>query len=457
VKILDRVMMAKQATVGENFVGDLVRSQPPRSAKTLAGLARATTPHSEYYHALRSGDAIGSQLQDELHSAQANSNYVQQHMYPWDSQELAEGRYGPSRDEDYAHLTAMRQAAGLTKPRDLRLPPATSAHPPAAGGLRDAWKGLPLAGQIGLGVGGLGLGVAAGYGLHRLLHRKPEKQAAAEPGAFAGSFVDALQEAHVPELRSQAFNDMKNIGMLSLGVGAAGRGGYGLLQMLRANRAKKTRSGPQSLPLPYPVAEEKVGGIGKQIGDFFGGSEASDKTGLPFYGPAMVGTGLAGLGAGWKGMDMLLGERRKQEAETELEAARQQFHSALLGQYAKPKALPAAKTAADETMCKVGEALEALAEKVSGVGDLIDRVSNIDTGNLAGQAASGYGTYALLSGLGTGALVYNKMQGRSRRAILEKALQARQRQQSEQRPTEIYATPEPMPAQPAASASIAGG
>lgn len=68
----------------------------------------------------------------------------------------------------------------------------------------------------------------------------------------------------------------------------------------------------------------------------------------------------------------------------------------------------------------------------------------LDLSNLAGQAAGGYGMYAGLSGLLTGALVYDKMSKRSRRAVLDSALKKRQRRRFMQQPTEIYAQPEPV-------------
>lgn len=261
-----------------------------------------------------------------------------------------------------------------------------------------------------------------------------------DPGGQA--FSDALQGMAATQLKSDALKDVRNIGLGAVGVGAAGRGLVGLIQMMKANKPKKTRSGPAYLPLPYPAEPTKQAG-------FLGGDAATTKGGVPWYGPAMLMGGLGGLGLGWKGMDKVLDARRQKEEEGELVRAREQFHDALLEQYDAPiKTHPTLmkKRAGDEsTMEKVGKALDALYDKFEAAKEE-EKVAGVDWSNLAGQAAGGYGMYAGLSGLLTGAMVYDKINKRSRRAILEKALQQRQRRKFMQQPTEIMAVPEPVPA-----------
>lgn len=392
------------------------------------------------------------------------------------------------------------------------------------------------------------------------------------------SFADAVQGMAAAQLKSDALKDVGNLGMTAFGVGAAGRGLLGLVQMLR-NRPKKTRSGPAYLSLPYPEkaavslapvldalkgagrvagqgfkdvklglgvgreAKELAGlrqsapqhhlqtaregndlvsdlmhtphpsgsnavgvpgggdardvtsgldlqtlankllgrsaeaqtmqgrlgdltrsegrgsamirpvaaggllGLGHAVGknvpagkqaSFLSGDAAATKSGIPWYGPAMMLSGLAGLGVGWHGTDKILNARRKRDQQAELSAARQEFHDALMGGYS-----PAGeKAGTDATMVKVGAALDALYQKMQSA---VEKQA-VDVPNAAGQLAGGYGMYAGLSGLLAGALVYDKMQKRSRRAVIEKALQKRQTRDFVQRPTQIYAVPEPMPA-----------
>lgn len=373
------------------------------------------------------------------------------------------------------------------------------------------------------------------------------------------AFSGALQGMAAGQLKSDAFKDVRNVGLTALGAGAAGRGLVGLIQMMRENKPKKTRSGPAYLPLPFPAQPEKVGnevspgmlgrlglggaplaalagilggdkdrsiaergsravtrtsgallgglgggGIGAALGGMVGkkpgaivggslggllglgrgdawagkpvadfittdksrllpkqagfldGDNATTKGGIPWYGPAMLMGGLGGLGLGWKGMDKVINSRRKKQMDGDLETARSQFHDALLSQYAKPvemhPELIGEKKSSDDTMVKVGQALDDLFVKfTAAMADEEARPSekrSFDMSNLAGQAAGGYGMYAGLSGLLTGAMVYDKMNKRSRRSVLDSALKKRQRRKFMQQPTEIYAQPEPVPAEP---------
>jgi len=178
---------------------------------------------------------------------------------------------------------------------------------------------------------------------------------------------------------------------------------------------------------------------------FLGGDHATSKAGIPWYGPAMMTAGLAGLAGGWKGVDHLLNKRRAREREKELGAARSEFHDALMAQYDRPLAgAGPTKAAADlSPMAKVGAELDTLYDQFEKAAFALN-----DT---AGQLAGGYGVYAGLTGLMTGALVYDKARKRQRRAILEKAMQRRERRRFNVAPPEITAVPEPFhPAPPAA-------
>lgn len=234
----------------------------------------------------------------------------------------------------------------------------------------------------------------------------------------------AVEQAASNQLRADAFRDMGNLALAGAGAGLAGRGVVGLLNLLRGPRPQKRLAGPAELPLPLPYKpdeEEKVAGV-------------TQKTALPYYGPGMLLAGLAGVGLGWKGADMVLDSRRKAEREKELEAARSQFHDALLSQYDAPLAQGemTAKVAADRELGRELDALFATFEKTATLADW------------GGTAAGAYGTYATLAALLGGTWAYDKAQKRSRRSVLESALKKRQRNQFAQSPTEIYAVPEPV-------------
>lgn len=250
----------------------------------------------------------------------------------------------------------------------------------------------------------------------------------------ADAFTGAVQHMAANQIRSDALKDIGSMALLGGGVGIGARGLVGLLNMLKGPPAKKRRSGPAATTLPFPA----------KIASFLSGSEATSKAGIPWYGPAMLGVGLGSLGLGWKGLDTVLQRRRKKEMENELTAARQQFHDALIGSYAKPVAHPALgdkNAAASTDMTEAGAILDELFGKVA---ETLLTKKAIDLPNTAGAALGGYGMYAGLSGLMLGSLVYDRMRKRSRRAILDKAMQRRQRRKFMQSPSEIYATPEPI-------------
>jgi hypothetical protein len=265
------------------------------------------------------------------------------------------------------------------------------------------------------------------------------KKAAGEPLDFS----DAVQSANSAGLRSEALGDIRNLFLTSLGAGLVGRGGVGLVNTLMRNRQRKQKTGPTLLSMPYP-AEPK---IANWLTDGLAGDSASTKGGIPFYYPGMTAAGLAGIGLGWKGLDAVLEKRRKSEREQELGQARQQFHDALMSQYTQPVKTPGAlinKSAAEQTtMTKVGSALDKVWEKCSQALDTVTSKEAFDIPNALGASAGAYGAYAGLTGLMSGAFIYDKMKKRSRGAILDKAMQRRRRREFMQRPTEIFATPEP--------------
>jgi hypothetical protein len=158
---------------------------------------------------------------------------------------------------------------------------------------------------------------------------------------------------------------------------------------------------------------------------------STDKTSMPWYRPAMTLTGLAGLYGGWKTVDSVMDSQRRKAREKELDEAKQEFHNVLVGD-------PGMKTACESLVTRLGSLFDKMAQLVEHVktaGPLSD---------MAGSATGMYGTYAALSGLATGAIVYEQARKRQRRAILDKAMKKRQLQQYKMSPPEIIAVPEPV-------------
>lgn len=240
-----------------------------------------------------------------------------------------------------------------------------------------------------------------------------------------GGFADAVGQMQAAQLKADALKDVKNLGLLGLGVGAAGAGAVGLYNVLRRDKERKLH-GPAVLPLTMPAKQAW------SLGDFLSGGQASTKGGIPWYDPAMFGVGALGLGAGYMGTSALLKRRRKAEGEAELEKARQEFNDALAGP-------PGPKVASERSaMEKAGRDLDRLFDLLAGP----LQKEALDLPNLGGQALGGYGVYAGLSGLLTGAVLYNQAKKRSRAAVLDAALKRRARRQFMQSPTHIEALPD---------------
>jgi hypothetical protein len=274
---------------------------------------------------------------------------------------------------------------------------------------------------------------------------RARRKAAAEADGFAG----AVQDMAAAQLKSDALADVRNLGLAGLGAGAAGAGLAGLINLLRRTGPKKPRSGPAMLPLPYPV-EPAAMPTRLKAGGFLAGDAAASKSGIPWYGPAMLAAGLGGIGLGWKGVDALLARRRKRETDSELDSARREFHDALLAQYDAPiKVHPDLAAAAPTSLAKAAAALDLAFDRfAAALAAPPAEKRAFDWADAGGAALGGYGMYAGLSGLLTGTFVYDKAKKRSQRAVLEKALQRRQRRQFMQQPTEIYAVPEPVRSAP---------
>lgn len=291
--------------------------------------------------------------------------------------------------------------------------------------------------------------------------RSKQAQGAGGPAPLPPPVDVALADTAAADSRAEALRRMGHLSLAALGVGAAARGALGLLNHFRRQVSSETSpAGPALLPLPYPVEpqvspEEVADPDKKRRKAAWDVKQADPAGGTPspmgkvwWYGPGMMLAGLGGLAGGWKGVDMILAARRQREREDELAQSRQEFHEALLGQYAKPLGGKAIKGAQEKSAAMLlGEELDNLFES-RFAGNEKSALFGIDLSSLGNHIANYYGMYAVPAALASGAIVYNKAQGRSRRALIEKALQKRQKKRFEQSPTEIYAIPEPVESLP---------
>jgi hypothetical protein len=192
--------------------------------------------------------------------------------------------------------------------------------------------------------------------------------------------------------------------------------------------------GQGTMPVPYPSETEEEEAEEKEanaLGSFLGGDYASKTTGIPWTIPAGMLGGLGAIYGGWKGMDKILDARRKAKLEEELEDAKSDFNQALLEQY-------------DE---KIGSDEPSLSQDLDTLYDQVEKVAfgDVDWGNISGTTAGMYGTYAGLAALLAGLTAHDWSSKRSKRELLRKAQQRKARRLQMQRPSEIYATPVPVP------------
>jgi hypothetical protein len=289
------------------------------------------------------------------------------------------------------------------------------------------------------------------------------------------NFVNAVKRLKLSKLQDEALQDIRKLGLASLGIGAAGASAVGMYNMMRSKQRKRRRWGPALLPLPYPVEESPQGQVkeGQVEKVQVEVSPPRSKGGFPWYYPAMFAAALGGFGLGYGGLTNLLREQRRRENEEELSKARREFRQAILAQYDEPlESLPGVspKKAADRgqekdepDMVKVGKALDALwgrmqqllgtslEKEALDIGGLMDRIPGF-LERLPGI----YGAYAGLSALLTGAIVYDRIEKRSRRKLLENALRRQQRRLFEQQPDAIYAIPEPVMVPPVPAGTEGG-
>lgn len=237
--------------------------------------------------------------------------------------------------------------------------------------------------------------------------------------------VTNFEEAFSSRLNKDTINNLlKGVVMLA-GGGAALRGLSGLNESV-SPRKKRQTGRVVEMPVPYTEKES-----GESANSWYSG--ATSPVGLPYTIPAtLLGLPLAFYG-GWKGVDALLDKQRRAQTESELDEAKRDYESALIGSY---------KTASDNSnsfsadLSNAFKALHREAEKAA----FFENVPG---------ALTGLGAAYALTTLPLGYYVVDKqMKKYNRKAILEKALKERARRAAVAQPPEIYAIPSPVSSAP---------
>ncbi len=254
--------------------------------------------------------------------------------------------------------------------------------------------------------------------------------------------------------------------LTTLGAGAGARGLLGLSQI-----TAPTVKLPSVVPtgtVEMPVLVKKK----KPVPGEKAANGPTDPSGVSWYAPGMLLAGSLGTYGGWKGVDMLLDQHRQKQTQDELDEAKNEYAAALRGAYNIKAA--AEKTAADQLSAEldllfdslektafvpgaidtakgaVSGALSTVKDKLhaatapapaSGIGGKLNEWFDTTFPNLKGQATNAAALYALPSAAMGYMAVDGLMAQNSRRRLLQRALDERERQKSERRPAELYAVP----------------
>lgn len=286
-----------------------------------------------------------------------------------------------------------------------------------------------------------------------------QKRSGVGDSPFAGL---PTPEDHNQYIKHRAVKDILVASLLGAGIGVGARALTGSSYLFGTNGAGSAGGrniAPQQVRLPIPVyktpeEEEEAALQGAKRAEEngvstwlagAGGQAAQQKPELPWYLPLMVTGPLAAGAMGYGLSDMLLDRKRKKDLGDEVEASKQEYEQALLGEYdpARVSSMPRIGTlrgpvkAAEE----VGQLLDELAERC-GFTDRAPLEKAATGERTVGNLLGLYGAAALPLALLTGYAAHEYTRKRSPEETLRKALRQRQREQALRRPSDVVVVPE---------------
>jgi hypothetical protein len=275
------------------------------------------------------------------------------------------------------------------------------------------------------------------------------------------------------EIRQQALDNVKYLGLASLGLGAGAGGLVAIKNWLMRPRIKSKALdlGPHEIDLAYPqfegadVTSDEAKELRRQqqmavrakaaaatdllpSASWFEGKSHQDPMSMPWFLPAATGAVFGGGLGGYALINWLAKQRQKAEQKADVAGARREYEEAMESQY-DPKhthRLLAAKEAS--SLDALYDGCRAVIKEAGSVNDLL----GLGTGaylTLAGMLAggAGYGTYKYL-------------QDRSKAKLLEKALKNRAAVRATMNPPEMFIHPvaakRPLPEEEDAAVSAGG-
>lgn len=272
----------------------------------------------------------------------------------------------------------------------------------------------------------------------------PSKQADAAGGVKLPSVEESLQAMQNQDARREALRHAGKALLFGVGVGAGAKGVSGLLGLLQR---QSSPVGPEEnrtvFDLPYPDREDKRASVFDGLSDWLAGGSATTPDAVPWRNAAAITAGIGGAGLGWHAVDQTLDRIRASATDRDVAHARDEFHKALLSHYSD-RGESEDEKAASSDVSELGVALDTLFDryvadgrpKTVRAGDFGDT-----TGRLFNEYYAPVATVTGLAGLMAG---WNAGSARSRRAMLQRAIERRARERYESTPPELYAIPVPV-------------
>jgi hypothetical protein len=247
----------------------------------------------------------------------------------------------------------------------------------------------------------------------------------------------AIQGVLDSQSKHKAITDILSTLGVAGAVGVGARGLMGASHFLGRPDTDLTRTiGPQVLQIGTPVYTRKKDEERARL---------MAKSASPWWTiPGLTAAGIGGLYGGYHLMDWTMNRKRKEDLASEVEAAKQKYRQALIGQFDpanvptadKIPSLPSLPTLKNAAL---QEDLNRLADRVEKVAQTIDKTA--EWGNNAIGIAT---TLAGLLAGGAGVAAYNMTKARSPNKMLEQAIKQREKERWARRPPEIYAIPQPV-------------
>lgn len=324
----------------------------------------------------------------------------------------------PDADSPDIDLPYPQLKLGSYAPYYMGLVPAVSAAShAAAGAIRsdDKPAGAAYGGAIGLG-----RGLAAGGG-------------AMAGSAGAGALASRLGG------KSATVQISRVLGAL-LGFGAGDQaGGYAARPAVQAIagsppwKEKKADWADKVVEhtIPTSANEPSPGLLSK---GWLRGDTSNSVAGMPWFLPAALGTGVAGLAGGRSLTRWILKKRRKADLDAEIEKAKKEYEDAMMSQYDPGKihklaseGHPIAISPAD----RLDKAVESFSKRAGQVNDAL------------GTGVGGYLALAALLAGGTGMASYQHFSSLNKSKMLENALKNRAMIRGLSNPPDVYLHPVP--------------